>query len=301
MVSPVDTSGTDTFLRVAEYWQYDAEAKSLSLVSRYSPNHPRELGASRDSAIPIGSGLIGRCALLNAPILSEGLPFNSDHPEQTGPTKRTVTLAIPWKANHGERGVLALFFAHSLERPSGGVEVWSRTGGSQRLGLFNAFHGIAEDFRRMSSLLFFEMGEGLPGRVVQHLSPEALRIAENTREFLRAVAAETSGFVEAVGFPVAAKSEAAVVLLGHREQPLAQQTDVWKMTKNGAFERCVETETESHKPPSVDLTPHLLNAAHSGAPVLFKVEKAGSTDFYGGLVLPFLSNDGTTSLCTMTW
>lgn len=297
----MDTSGKGTFLRVAEYWQYDAEAKSLSLISRYSPNHPEDLGAPRDSAIPIGSGLIGRCALLNAPVLSEGLPFNSDHPEQTGPTKRTVTLAIPWKTHHGDRGVLALYFAHSLEGPSGGVEVWSRTSGNQRLGLFNAFHGIAEDFRRMSSLLFFEMGEGLPGRVVQHLSPEALKIAENTREFLRAVAAETSGFVEAVGFPVAAKSEAAVVLLGHREQPIAQQTDVWKVAQNGSFERCVETEIESENAPPVELKLHLLNAATSGAPVLFSVEKSSSKNAYGGLVLPFISKDGTTSFCTLTW
>jgi hypothetical protein len=285
MVSPVDTSFTDTFLRVAEYWQYDAEMKSLSLVGRYSTT-PHRVLETKDEAIPVGAGLIGRCALLNTPVLTERL---------------SVALAIPWKAHHGDRGVLALFFAHSLHAPSGGVEVWSRTGGSHKLGLFNAFHGIAEDFRRMSSLLFFEIGEGLPGRVVQRLSPEALRIAENTGEFLRAVAAETSGFVEAVGFPVAAKSETAIVLLGHREQPIARQTDVWKMTQNGVFERCVETETESKKTLSVDLTPYLLNAAQSGAPVLFDVENASNSDSYGGLVLPFISHDGTASFCTLTW
>jgi hypothetical protein len=293
----------DTFLRVAEYWRYHDTTNSLSLAGRFCANHPNSSEPPQAGPIPLGAGLIGRCAQLNTTLSSEGVPSGNEVPVANGEfdfARESVRLAIPWQTRVGQRGVLALFFARSFVNPSGGVEVWTRNTRSEQLALSYAFHGIAEDFRRVSSLFTFAIGEGLPGRIVQRKRPESLRIAENTREFLRAVAAETSGFVQALGFPVPASNDTAIVILGHRRQPIAEQIDVWEQTHSGQFERSTDPSLDPPKPLLFDVAPQLKQAAHSGTPVIF-TNLDDASDGCGGIVLPFESADGASSLCTLIW
>lgn len=290
-----------TYLRVAEVWHCDEQEQVLLHAGGYYSTHEGFEAVSRLLSFPMGMGLIGRCAKHGLPLLLDELSPDSGFLRSVAAHREGLTLgfALPIRSASGRKGVLSLFFSHSRERPSGGVEVWSASRAASPLELATAHHGIAEDFRRVSSLFSFKAGEGLPGRVAASATPEILDLSVQANEFLRAIAAETSGFVQAVGLPALGESLSAVVLLGHRTMPLCIYAEIWRRSPDAEFERIAELNANKQPCDEFNRIPWIEQAVELREPVPFTVHDVASP--LGGIVMPFFPEDQSDWACVLIW
>jgi len=303
-VSSLQLDVPRTYLRVAELWRMDESSQALIHAGGYYSVHQHFGEFSRNLTFPIGRGLIGRCADSMSPILLDELAPDSGflRAELAKREGLTLGLALPLSELGGKKGVLALFFSQDRNMPSGGVEVWSTEAKSTALSLRFAHHGIAEDFRRASSQLTFPIGVGLPGRIAQKRIPELLNELSHPSEFLRAIAAETSGFTQAVGLPVDGMANAVVVLLGHKNQPLALRAELWGHVAGSAFEPIAVQRATPEASIVFDRIPWLERAERLREPVVFSFLEPNAPDVpHGGIILPHFPTDQSCLSCALIW
>lgn len=278
--------------------------QSLVHVGGYYSTHRAFGDISRGLSFPIGSGLIGRCSAERAPLLLDELSpdtgfLRAEVARQEG---LSVALALPLSELGGRPGVLALFFSHSRETRSGGIEVWRQSTPTSKLTLGAAHHGISEDFRRISASFSFALGEGLPGRVTEQQTPELLNQLDHGHEFMRAVAAETSGFVQAIGLPSPASPGTAIVMLGHVNQPVALRLEIWERETNSTFKPTSVQRSTPEATIGLDRIPWLERAERLREPVVFSfADVAEPTVPRGGLILPYFSADKRCVAAVLVW
>lgn len=293
-----------TYLRVAELWRLDESAQSLTLAGGYYSVHRRFGETSRNLSFPTGQGLIGRCAKSMTPILLDELSPDSGfmRVEVAKAEGLGLGLALPIGGLSGNKGVLALFFSRNGNAPSGGVEVWGLDVESEALRLRFAHHGVSEDFRRVSTQLSFPLGVGLPGRIAQRQTPELLNELSDPSEFLRVIAAETSGFNHAIGLPVDGIEGAAVVLLGHHAQPLALRAELWRSAPGVEFAPIAVQRATPEASIVFDRLPWLRRAERLREPVVFSFLEPNAPDMpRGGLILPYFPTEQSCLACTLIW
>jgi hypothetical protein len=295
VVSPSPSDLPRTYLRAVELWRTRKEDDALVHAGGYYSHHRAFGDTSRAMIFPKGQGLIGRCAATGKTQLCDELSAESGFLRSEAAQREGINLAIAFPLERlGESpGVLSFFFSHRRGDPSGGVELWDNGPEPDKWCLQAAHHGCAEEFRRVSSQFRFEKGVGLPGRVAQSQLPELLNRLDDT-EFLRALAAETSGFSQAIGLPVPGASPSVLVLLGHVTQPVAWRAEIWEHANDSNFEpRAVQRATPQASI-VFDRIPWLQRAERLHEPVVFSFVEPGHPEVpHGGVVLPYFSPSRT--------
>jgi hypothetical protein len=298
--SPSDLPGT--YLRAVELWRTRNDDESLVHAGGYYSHHRVFGDKSREMVFPKGQGLIGRCAATGKAQLSDELSSKSGFLRSEAAQKEGINLAIafPLERLGDGPGVLSFFFCHRRGEPSGGVELWDNVPELDKWGLEAAHHGSAEEFRRVSSQFRFDKGVGLPGRIAQSQLPELLNRLDDT-EFLRAVAAESSGFTQAIGLPVPGPAPSVLVLLGHLTQPVAWRAEIWERASGGDFEPKAVQRATPQASIVFDRIPWLERAERLREPVVFSFLEPGHPQVpHGGVVLPYFSNSRTVC-CVLIW
>lgn len=191
--------------------------------------------ASRSLRYPEGRGLPGRVwarhgPALFSPIADDETPARSRAAADAG---LAATLGIPVFDGDMLRGVVLL---HCSGHESGGAaEVWQLDSAAAALGLEAGHYGKLQDFQRLSALMKFPDGVGLPGVVWHSRRPAIFPTLEDSCTFLRAAAAQSCGLTAALGLPVFVgdRLQSVVVLISRRETPLARVFEVWQPNAAG--------------------------------------------------------------------
>jgi hypothetical protein len=153
-------------------------------------------------------------------------------PAESGQNANAV-LGIPWYIDATRSANLLL----SNAGLGGTFEVWHVDPERDELRLSSGYFGKWEEFKRITALTRFHLGEGLPGRVWRTGCPVLLEDLSESKAFLRAAAAQSVGLQCGLGLPVRYASGAGVVtLLSSRTSPIGRSIDIWRMNSNSELE-----------------------------------------------------------------
>jgi hypothetical protein len=190
-------------------------------------------------------------------------------PREVGQTSGAI-LSLPWYIGGARRTCLLL----SNASPSGTLEVWHVDPERNELRLSSGNFGKWDEFKRISALTRFGLGEGLPGRVWKTGCPVLLEDLSESRAFLRAEAARSLGLQCGLGLPVRyASGVGIVVLLSSRASPLGRSIDLWRLDETAELEHLqglsFATSAREHAQALSVAQSLALGAAHEFAPAVF--------------------------------
>lgn len=140
-----------------------------------------------------------------------------------------AAVVLPQFVGHGLGSVLILYLRGG-KTPTGGpsrgaAELWEGRGGSFELFLGDAYHADLDRFGRISRLVSFPQGAGLPGAVWESGLPGIVPDLPTAKGFLRSAAGLTVG----LGLPVikSAELKAVLLLLCSAVSPMGQAQAIW--------------------------------------------------------------------------
>jgi hypothetical protein len=227
--------GVQSFLQVAELWTPDANGKRLALRSGSYGPHLDFRSASTPMVFAEGAGLPGR-------VWQSGLPAVLNHFRGgSGFLRAEVAAQSGFVAGAGflvgpaSRREVCVLLCGGPEHASNVLEVWGKEASASELTLQSGYYGALDAFRRLSSAMRFEPGEGLPGRVHQQKEPLLLDHLPTEDTFLRSAAAETYGIQTGLGIPLysAPMSPSVFVALSSAMTPFARVIEVWTPDPGG--------------------------------------------------------------------
>lgn len=179
-----------------------------------------------------GVGVVGRAWQASGPVV---LDPRGGARELDGALSRAgvaAVVGIPVRDARQTRAVLALH----LRASGGGVaEVWEPRDADATLGLCSGHYGAHDDFRRLSALMRFPSGVGLPGVTHARQEPVVMEDLDVNEEFMRAVAARSLGLQMGIGVPFFAEGRVAsvLVLITGKLSPLMRGFQVWRPSTPG--------------------------------------------------------------------
>lgn len=213
------------FLSAVEIWAAPPNPEILLLASDKTNLSVSSGLTSSGSASSVGQFLAER--LWKLPEATVILPQS----EPTGASE--AILSIPWYAD--QRRSLSLLLKSSSV--GGTFEVWHVNPNRNELRLSSGYFCKWEDFRRVTASTRFVKGSGLPGRVWATHQPVLLEDLSESKEFLRADAAQSIGLEFGIGLPVKyASGIGVVVLLSSLSRPVARSIDIWRLCSQEGVE-----------------------------------------------------------------
>jgi hypothetical protein len=114
-------------------------------------------------------------------------------------------------------------------RASGCIEVWNTNPDLRLLEHAGGYYGKLEQFGRLSRLLQFQSGMGLPGMAWESGLPQVIEHEGSSNAFIRASIARDYGIETGIAIPLFRGHEVAhvVVLLSTAATPVARAFEVW--------------------------------------------------------------------------
>ncbi len=234
-----ETTWDTSLLCVAEVWTPAQDRTALRLTAgSYGPFTEFE-AASRGLTCRSGEGLPGRVwATRSAAVLRR---FASDgHPARAARAEAQFAAALGIPIIDGEvvRAVLVLIFG-APGREAGALEIWGPHSNGEALQLLSGYYGTHDDFRRLSALLTFPQGVGLPGATWASGAPRIVEDLGTSETFVRAVAARSLGLKSGLAMPLfhGDRLSSVLVFISALGRPLARAFEVWSPAPSGKYLR----------------------------------------------------------------
>ena len=145
-------------------------------------------------------------------------------------------VAIPIFSGNTLKAVLGLLCGRDAEDDVGAIELWNNEADlAHELSLVDGYYGAAESFGFDSRQMRFPRGYGLPGRAWKAESPVIISGLADSRQFLRAKEAESSGmqFGLAIPYKSSETSTWVVTFLSNSDTPIARRCEIWKPAAAG--------------------------------------------------------------------
>ncbi|MDB4985866.1 MAG: hypothetical protein JWN04_1044 [Myxococcaceae bacterium] len=224
-----------SFVRAIEVWRPDGD-----LLQRDSGAYG-QLAAFEEASVLLvlkkGQGLPGAAwDTMRPEVWHElGSGFLRRAPARVGGIGAAV--AIPFF--HGSELVAVVaFYCGSRDTSEGCIEVWESNGKGE-LEHADGYYGKLSAFEKVSQECKFSRGQGLPGLVFQHGTPQIIDDLKKSNSFLRAAAARESGVASGLGFPIYRGDVImqVVLLLSAEATPLARAFEIWLPDEDGRMHR----------------------------------------------------------------
>jgi hypothetical protein len=145
-------------------------------------------------------------------------------------------VAIPIFSGDVLKAVLGLLCGRDAKDGVGAIELWnSEADLTHELSLVDGYYGTAESFELNSRQMKFPRGYGLPGRAWKANAPVIIPRLDDSRQFLRAEDAASSGmrFGLAIPYKPSDKSTWVVTFLSNPDTPIARRFEIWKLRDAG--------------------------------------------------------------------
>jgi putative methionine-R-sulfoxide reductase with GAF domain len=115
------------------------------------------------------------------------------------------------------------------DKSAGCIEVWNANAELGLLEHAGGYYGRLEQFGRLSRLLQFQAGTGLPGLAWQRGLPQVIEREGRSNAFVRAAIARDYGIEAGIAIPVFRGHEVlhVIVLLSTGSTPIARAFEVW--------------------------------------------------------------------------
>jgi len=140
-------------------------------------------------------------------------------------------VAIPVFSGDVLKAVLGLLCGRDVEGDVGAIELWHNEADlSHELSLADGYYGAAKSFELNSRQMKFPRGYGLPGKAWKTNAPVIIPQLDQSRQFLRARDAESSGMKFGLAIPYKPNEESTwvVALLSSSDTPIARRFEIWK-------------------------------------------------------------------------
>ncbi len=220
-----------SFLQAVEVWtpQADHLLRSSAAYGDHEDFATRRLSP----LLRKGEGLAGTVFSSGRPEVWRelGPPFERAEPDQADALEAAV--ALPFYV--GARLVAVLvFLCGTRAKTSGCIELWEPSP-LRELVHVDGYYGNLAAFERLSRVMRFQAGSGVPGLIWQSGLPRIVPDLGGSASFLRAHAAREYGVQSGLGFPLYRAGTVAqvVLLLSVAKSPLARAFEVWMPDSNG--------------------------------------------------------------------
>jgi len=174
----------------------------------------------------------------------EGLPgrvWSTGHPEilkDIGPLfvraelarAAGIEVAVGFPLFRGEElTAIVTLLCGRRSRTCGCIELWDVDAANGRIVHAGGYYGTLEKFEKISALLQFEIGAGLPGMVWERGQPVLIENLQGPDAFSRASLARECGLEAGFGIPIYRGREVAhvLVLLSAQATPLVRAFELW--------------------------------------------------------------------------
>jgi hypothetical protein len=138
-----------------------------------------------------------------------------------------VAVALPFFAGSTLLAITVLWCAVTESQPDL-VEVWEPNA-LRELALADGYHGPFSAFERLSHVMRFQAGSGIPGLTWQRKLPLITADVSSSSSFLRAAAAREIGIRSALSLPLQRSGtlNAVALFLASSAPPLGRAIEVW--------------------------------------------------------------------------
>ena len=217
----------DAFVQVVEVWTLRSGV--MRLHSGSYGRHHEFAEASESASFEFGEGLPGSVWSSRKPQIWEPLGEDFVRLEEARAAGLDAGVGIPISAGGRETNAVVTLLCGSREKTGGCIERWDVSESGRELSHAGGYYGQLEAFARMSPLMRFPIGRGLPGMTLQSGLPTVIDDTRTSDTFLRGEVARESGVEAGLGIPIYRDGKVAhvVVLLSTESTPLARAFEVW--------------------------------------------------------------------------
>jgi len=214
------------FVQVTEVWVPDGDV--LRLDSAAYGRHQLFAAASEGQVFRAGEGLPGSVWRSGIPEVWTDLDGRFLRAHAAAASGLDAAVGIPVYVQDEIAAVVTLLCG-SREQLGGCIEVWQVKPDTDELGLAAGYYGRLREFARLSPLLRFQRGLGLPGITWERGIPQIVDDIRYSSTFLRAAVARESGVKAGLGIPIYRGGEIThvVLLMSAQSTPLARAFEVW--------------------------------------------------------------------------
>lgn len=219
-----------SFIQIAEIWAPDPTGRWLELRSGAYGAIQDFRSVSEGMVFAKGQGLPGRVWETQRPIVLNHFRGGSGFLRSSAALRAGLVAGVGFPVSAPDGGIqVCVLLCGAPEGTGGLIEIWEPERAQNALGLTSGYHGELDSFRRLSGLLKFPKGVGLPGKIYESRMPLILEDLSDSGSFIRAAAAETFGLSFGFGLPIFDGSTltAALVMLARRDMPLARVIEIW--------------------------------------------------------------------------
>ncbi len=228
-----------TFIKVTEIWIPAKDRTRLEFsAGLYGDLHEFRVASEKESFV-FDEGLPGKAWAAGHPVvLTE---FEHSYFKRTKSAKQaglTCGIAIPIFSGEFLMAVV-VFLCGNDQHYSGAIEVWSNSAGDNtELAVSDGYYGTLADFDRMSGMMRFSKGSGLPGQVWATGMPVLIEDLGLESAFVRSVEAGNSGITTALGIPISVLENQVYIMtfLSAKATPIARRIQIWVIDEN---EQCL--------------------------------------------------------------
>ncbi|MFZ5893473.1 MAG: hypothetical protein ACOY0T_20600 [Myxococcota bacterium] len=190
--------------------------------------HAEFARVSANKAFRFGEGLPGAVWASRRPEVWRELTSHFVRSELAAAAGLDAAVGIPLFRGDEVSAVVVLLCG-SRERTGGCIEVWNTNREMNLLEHAAGYYGRFEDFGRISRLLQFQRGSGLPGITWLSGVPQLIDVESPANAFVRSSIARECGLTGGIALPIHRAGSVAhvVILLSAARTPIARAFEVW--------------------------------------------------------------------------
>jgi len=184
---------------------------------------------SERSTFRRGEGLPGAVWSVERPLVWNDLGSRFVRAEQARAVGIDVALALPVFGDSALTAVIVFLMSQTSSSP-GCIEIWEANADQRVLSHAGGHYSGCADFEKVSPLLQFPFGAGLPGGTFSAGKPVVMRDVRQATTFIRAGLAAQCGLQFAVGLPFrrGRRVEHVVTLVAAENSPFLQTFEHWE-------------------------------------------------------------------------
>jgi hypothetical protein len=229
-----------------------------------------------------------------------------------------IDAAVGFPLFHGiELAAVVVLLCGRRERAAGCIELWDVNHDQSLLEHAGGYYGRLEPFGKLSRLLQFQAGTGLPGLAFERGVPQVIEQEDPSSAFIRASIAHEHGIETGIAIPIYRGSEVAhvVVLLSTAATPIARAFEVWLPEDGGlrrssshyssGLEAFAEASADARFQPGEGLPGRAFAARlpvvfdRLRAPEFLRDGAARAAGLSSGVAIPVLSPNGVSSVACL--
>ncbi|MGC4093890.1 MAG: hypothetical protein QM756_39490 [Polyangiaceae bacterium] len=216
----------ESFVQGMEVWVPDGDL--LRHHSGAYGHHTEFARVSAQKTFRFGEGLPGSVWASGKPEVWKELSSHFVRSEVANAAGLDAALGMPLYRGSEVSAVVVLLCGRR-ERTGGCIEVWNRNRELELMEHGAGYYGRFEQFGKISRLLQFQRGTGLPGIVWARGVPQLIDVEGQANAFVRASIARECGLDSGIALPIhkAGSVEHVVILLSASATPIARAFEVW--------------------------------------------------------------------------